>query len=327
MIALRQPSVVNRHRSTVQPARSQDSGRSRRATRRTMPRMSTTRSAPRRTWRGDYERVDAALAYLQQHRGRPVPLAEVAGAVELSPFHFQRLFTRWAGISPKRFQQYLTLDDARVLLRTEASLLQAACRLGLSGTGRLHDLFVTLEAVTPGEYKSGGAGLIIRIGVHETPFGRCLIGLTDRGVCWLSFIESGGSGAARESLRRAWPAARLTSGGDETGRVVERIFSPQGGSSPIRVLAGGTNFQIKVWEALLHIPPGRLATYGDVAAGIGLPRSTRAVGNAVGDNRVAFVIPCHRVIRSLGILGNYGGGVARKQAMIAWEAARYGDEL
>ena len=292
-----------------------------------MPGMSMTKTAPRRTWRGDYARIDAALAYLQQHRGRPVPLAEVAAAVELSPFHFQRVFTRWAGISPKRFQQYLTLDDARVLLRTQASLLQAASQLGLSGTGRLHDLFVTLEAVTPGEYKSGGAGLVIRIGEHQTPFGRCLIGETARGVCWLSFVEPGESTAARESLRRAWPAARLTRDGDGTGRVVERIFAPPGRSSRIRVLAGGTNFQIKVWEALLHIPPGRLATYADVAARVGLPRGARAVGNAVGDNRVPFLIPCHRVIRNLGILGNYGGGVARKQAMIAWEAARYGDAL
>ncbi len=275
----------------------------------------------------DYQRIGAALRFLQQHRRRPVPLAEVAAAVALSPFHFQRLFTRWTGISPKRFAQYLTLDDARALLRTDASLLEAACRLGLSGPNRLHDLFVTFEAVTPGEYKSGGAGIAIAVGEHDTPFGRCLLGLTPRGVCWLSFVDACGPAGPEADLRAAWPAATLRTDRAATAAVATRIFAPAGAGRDraVRVLVRGTNFQVKVWEALLRIPPGGLATYRDVAAGIGRPTAARAVGNAVGRNPVAFVIPCHRVIRSLGILGNYGGGVERKQAMIAWEAARYAD--
>jgi len=275
----------------------------------------------------DYRRISAALSFLQRHRRRPVPLAEVAAAVGLSPFHFQRLFTRWTGISPKRFAQYLKLDDARALLRTDASLLEAACWLGLSGPSRLHDLFVTLEAVTPGEYKSGGAGVTIAVGEHDTPFGDCLLGLTPRGLCWLSFVDACGPDGPEADLRAAWPAATLRTDRAATAAVAARIFAPPGlgRDRVVRVLVRGTNFQIKVWEALLRIPPGRLATYHDVAVAIGRPTAARPVGNAVGRNPVAFVIPCHRVIRSLGILGNYGGGAERKQAMIAWEAARYGE--
>ncbi len=301
-----------------------------------MPAMNTIAARSKRSWRPDYERVDDALRFLEQRRGRPVSLGEVAAAVGLSPFHFQRVFTRWTGISPKRFAQYLTLDDARALLRTDASLLEAACELGLSGPSRLHDLFVTFEAATPGEYKAGGAGLTIEIGEHETPFGTCLLGLSPRGVCWLSFGESRHEGTQTRrhggslpeelaDLRRAWPAAEIVANPAATGRVVDQIFGNHRGRATVRVLAGGTNFQIKVWEALLRIPPGGLATYSDIAVEIGMPGAARAVGNACGTNRIAWLIPCHRVIRSMGIIGNYGGGVPRKQAMIAWEAARYAD--
>lgn len=271
----------------------------------------------------DYERVESALHYLDAHRGRRVPLAEVSEAVGLSAFHFQRVFTRWTGLSPKQFSQYLTLDDARVLLRADASLLEAACELGLSGAGRLHDLFVTIEAVTPGEFKSGGAGLEIDVGRHGTPFGACLLGITSRGVCWLSFCDEQRPEAALGELRRAWPAARVVENRRSTGEAAARIFGRQRDRSPIRVLAGGTNFQLKVWEALIRIPAGALATYGDVAAAVGDARASRAVGTACGKNKVAYLIPCHRVIRSMGLVGNYGGGVMRKQAMIAWEAARF----
>ncbi len=276
---------------------------------------------------GDYERIGAALRYLQRNRRRNVPLREIADSVGLSEYHFQRLFTRWTGVSPKRFAGYLTLDYARSLLRDATSVLDTTYAAGLSSPSRLHDLFVTIDAVTPGEFKSGGRDLTIEYGDHPCPFGRCLLGVTERGVCWLSFADSADHADGLDQLRATWPAANLRENTRRTTRVAQRIFAPSGRrtGTPLSVLVGGTNFQLKVWEALLRIPPGRLVTYGDVATAIGRATSARAVGNAVGANRVSFLIPCHRVIRSMGVISSYRWGPERKRAILAWEAARHAE--
>jgi len=271
---------------------------------------------------GDYDRVGTALEYLDRNRRHPVPLADLAGVVGLSPFHFQRLFTRWAGISPKRFARYLQLDDARLLLRDARSILEASYEVGLSGPGRLHDLFVSIEGVTPGEFKTGGEGLTIRIGEHPSPFGRCLIGLTERGICWLSFAGAERDGPAE--LRSTWPAATIRRDARATGAIAARVFAAHQAEQGqlLRLLVGGTNFQTKVWEALIRIPAGQVTTYAGLARQIGRPAAARAVGNAVAANPVSYLIPCHRVIRSLGVVGDYRWGTRRKRTMIAWEGLR-----
>ena len=273
----------------------------------------------------DYDRIGAALVYLDENRRRAVPLAEVARAVGLSKFHFQRLFTRWTGISPKRFARYLQLDDARRLLRDARSVLEATYDVGLSSPGRIHDLFVSIDAVTPGEFKSGGSGLTIRTGEHASPFGPCLIGVTERGICWLSFGDCERDG--RAELRANWPAADIVEEPKFTRPAAERIFatSPRSSKQPLKLLVGGTNFQLKVWEALIRIPVGQVTTYSELGAQLGEPRAARAVGNAVAANRVSYLIPCHRVIRRMGVAGDYRWGSRRKQLMIAWEAARAED--
>ncbi len=314
-----------------------------------------------RCWGSDYERIAAAIRFACGIGHRPLTLAEVAAEVGLSQARFQRVFTRWAGVSPDRFAQCVTARglganrknargapaeppmtpedagpvadrigappaDALALLRTDAALLAAAGRAALCNGKRLKSRYVTLKACTPGASSSSGAGVTIAVGEHATPFGRCLIGLTGGAVCWLSFVDANGRDGPEAALRACWPAATLRTDRAATGAFVARIFAPPGAGRDrvVRVLVRGTSFQIQVWEALLRIPPGRLATYQDVAVAIGRPSAARPVGNAVGRNPVAFVIPCHRVIPSRGDLGNYGGGVERKQAMIAWEAARYG---
>lgn len=273
----------------------------------------------------DYERIAVAMDYLERNRTGSPRLRDVAEAVGLSEFHFQRLFTRWAGISPKRFSQVLTISHARALLRQSSSVLQVSHDVGLSGAGRLHDLFVTIDAVTPGEYKRGGAGLCIEYGEHDSPFGQCLIGATGRGICWLSFTDASDPHDGLSQLRATWPAAELVRKPQATANIAARAFAPRRRMprQPLRILLGGTNFQLKVWEALIRIPPGRLVTYGDIAAAIGHPDAPRAVGNAVAANRVSFLIPCHRVIRNLGIVGHYRWGRTRKKALIAWESTRY----
>jgi AraC family transcriptional regulator of adaptative response/methylated-DNA-[protein]-cysteine methyltransferase len=275
---------------------------------------------------GDYERIAEALRYLEDNRRRAVPLTELADAVGLSPFHFQRLFTRWVGVSPKRFASYLRLDDARALLRDARSVLDTTYEVGLSSPGRLHDLFVSIDAVTPGEFKAGGAGLTIETGRHDSPFGRCRIGLTGRGICWLSFGEEGEIDGGPDPIREAWPAATLREDRKATAAVAARLFRSRPGRAgrAQKLLVRGTNFQVKVWEALVRIPPGKLATYAQVAEAIGQPGSARAVGNAAAANRIAYLIPCHRVVRSLGVPGGYRWGTERKRAMIAWEVARAG---
>jgi len=272
----------------------------------------------------DYDRIAATIRFLDEHRTPQPRLRDVADAAGLSEFHFQRLFTRWAGISPKRFAQLLTIDGARALLRQSRSLLDAALELGLSGPSRLHDLFVTIDAVTPGEYKGGGGGLRIKFGMHESPFGSCLIGVTGRGICWLSFADGHAARDGLTELRETWPAAELVRNPRATAAIAGRVFRVRRTErgAPLRLLVGGTNFQLKVWEALIGIPPGRVATYGELAKAIGQPHAARAVGHALAANPISYLIPCHRVIRGLGVVGNYRWGTPRKQAMLAWEGAQ-----
>lgn len=271
----------------------------------------------------DYSRIEKAIFDLEKNFRRQPSLEEMARTAGLSAYHFQRLFTRWAGISPKRFLQYLTAEYARRLLQESPNVLDAAYGAGLSGPGRLHDLIVNVYAATPGELKSGGEGLTVRYGTHPSPFGECLVAVTPRGICGLSFPSSGG-GEAVDELRRQWARATFREDPRATKAVVDRIFDPsrRRDRSPLTVFVRGTNFQIKVWEALVRIPPGCALSYGDVAVAVGAPGATRAVGSAVARNPVAFLIPCHRVIRKSGAFGEYRWGAARKQAMLAWEAAR-----
>lgn len=272
----------------------------------------------------DYERVARAIEYLQNHRDRFPRLQEVARAVHLSQYHFQRLFKRWAGISPKRFLQFLTVEHARKLLRYSRSLLDTSMEMGLSSSSRLHDLFVSVEAITPGEYKRKGRGVTIWYGVHPTPFGQCLLAVTERGLCRLKFLAGTGAAAEVRRLKAEWPEARVIENPRMTKPYALRIFTRNGESKrrPLPVVLKGTNFQLKVWEALMRIPEGTLASYEDLARMVGKPQATRAVAGAVAKNPVVFVIPCHRVIRKMGVFGDYQGGATRKKAILAWEAAR-----
>ncbi|HEX8695410.1 MAG TPA: methylated-DNA--[protein]-cysteine S-methyltransferase [Longimicrobium sp.] len=276
----------------------------------------------------DYQRIEQAIRYLERHYREQPRLEDVARSVHLSEFHFQRLFRRWAGISPKRFLQFLTVEHAKRRLEECRSVLEATYDAGLSSPGRLHDLFVSLEAVTPGEYKLRGAGLAIRYGFHETPFGTALLATTDRGVCGLAFVDEDGGGEALEDLRERWELARLAEDPRATADAARRIFDrEQGDERPLPLFVQGTNHQVRVWQALLRVPAGALVTYEALADAAGAPGSARAVANAVGRNPVAFAIPCHRVIRKLGVMGGYRWGTARKQAILGWEAARLlGDE-
>jgi AraC family transcriptional regulator of adaptative response/methylated-DNA-[protein]-cysteine methyltransferase len=269
----------------------------------------------------DYPLIEQAILYLEKNYKSQPSLEEVAANVGLSEFHFQRVFTRWAGISPKRFLQFLTKENAKGLLDQSENLLDTTYQVGLSSLGRLHDLFVTTEAVTPGEYKSRGAGLTIRYGIHPTPFGKCLIGLTDRGICHLGFVQSG-EGDAVDELVTQWKQAKMIEDYASTAPLVEPIFElNRHRKEPLRVHLRGTNFQLKVWEALLDVPPGSVTTYGDIAVRIGRPNAMRAVGTAVGHNPVPVLIPCHRVIRKVGEFGNYRYGALRKKALLAREMA------
>jgi len=272
----------------------------------------------------DYTRIERALHFLNANHLRRPALDEIAAHVHLSPFHFERLFQRWAGTSPKRFLQYLTKEHAKALLRNSKSLLAAAYESGLSGGGRLHDLFVSCEAVTPGEYKLRGESVTMQYGFHPTSFGECLLAKTERGVCALRFLTTSSKQAALRELRDEWPAARFVKDDDETGEICRYIFktAPEDERTPFHLHLRGTNFQLKVWQALLSIPAGHLTNYSDLAATIGTPKAQRAVGSAVGENPIAYLIPCHRVIRNLGVIGDYRWGHERKQAMIGWETAQ-----
>jgi AraC family transcriptional regulator of adaptative response/methylated-DNA-[protein]-cysteine methyltransferase len=238
----------------------------------------------------------------------------------LSEYHFQRLFTRWAGVSPKRFLQFLTKEGAKDLLGRSENLLDTTHQVGLSSLGRLHDLFVTTEAVTPGEYKSRGVGVTIRYGLHASPFGKCLIAVTERGICHLGFVQTS-EGDAIDNLVAEWKQARMIEDHRSTSALVGPIFDLRNGGrgKPLNVHLRGTNFQLKVWEALLQVPAGAVTTYEGIASSIGRPGATRAVGTAVGHNPIAVLIPCHRVIRKVGEFGNYRYGALRKKALLARE--------
>jgi AraC family transcriptional regulator of adaptative response/methylated-DNA-[protein]-cysteine methyltransferase len=272
----------------------------------------------------DYQIVGQALDYLQTHYQEHPSLNEMAQSVNLSEYHFQRLFSRWVGISPKRFMQYLTKEQAKQLLAQSDDLLSVSYATGLSGPGRLHDLFVNYEAVTPGEYKLGGRGLDIQYGFHHSPFGECLVAVTTRGICTLIFLQNGDRDSAVSSLKRDWPAAKFTLDNEGTKRVIDEMMGllQEEPSSPVRLYFKGTNFQIKVWEALLRIPSGSVVSYEDVAIHIGMPGASRAVGNAIARNPLPVLIPCHRVIRKSAEFGDYRYGASRKKALLGWEMAK-----
>lgn len=281
------------------------------------PETVDTRTATR-----DYNRVARAIAWLREQAPEQPDLAGAARHVGLSESHFQRLFTRWAGVSPKRFVQHLTVEDAKRRLDHTRNTLDLATDTGLSGTGRLHDLFVAMEAMSPGEARLGGERLDMRYGLHDTRFGSALIATTPRGVCALHFVDHPGHGL--EQLRHAWPQARPVHDPAATAAVAQRLFVPLAPRSaqPLALLVKGTNFQVQVWRALLALPEGALTTYGELAATLKKPDAARAVGNAVGANPVAYLIPCHRVLRASGALTGYRWGSERKAAMLAWEAAQ-----
>jgi AraC family transcriptional regulator of adaptative response/methylated-DNA-[protein]-cysteine methyltransferase len=270
----------------------------------------------------DYARIETAIRYLDANFREQPSLSEIAAQVHLSEYHFQRLFRRWAGITPKRFLQYLTAEHSRRLLRESRSVLEVSDANGLSSAGRLHDLLVGLHAVTPGELKTQGADLVIRYGFHPSPFGECLIAITGRGICALEFVETGSRTKALARLKSQWQGASLRLQPRATRLMAARVFAASRAADRCDLYVQGSNFQVKVWEALLRIPPGRVVSYEDMAARIGAPAATRAVASAIARNPVAFLIPCHRVIRKTGVFGEYRWGSARKQAMLGWEAAQ-----
>ncbi|MCA9994313.1 MAG: methylated-DNA--[protein]-cysteine S-methyltransferase [Anaerolineales bacterium] len=270
----------------------------------------------------DYNRIAQAIAYLEQHFPTQPNLKEVADHVGLSEYHFQRLFTRWAGISPKKFAQFLTIGYAKGLLaEANSNLLDVTLETGLSSPGRLHDLFITYEAMTPGQYKQQGNGLDIRYGVHPSPFGPCLLALTERGICGLHFLDDGGTENALAELYQRWPQATFVADSATTRPLVAQIFDPQR-TAPLHLQLQGTNFQVRVWEALLQIPAGRVVSYDLVAEMMGEKTAVRAVASAVARNPIGYLIPCHRVIRKTGAFGQYHWGETRKKAILAWEAAQ-----
>lgn len=273
----------------------------------------------------NYYRIERAIKYLEENFQRQPNLDEVAEKVHLSPFHFQRLFTEWAGISPKRFLQFLTVDFLKEKLTDSRNLVEVAEAAGLSSQSRVYDLFTTLEAVTPQEYKTKGSGITIHYGFHETPFGQSLLGVTDRGVCWLSFVPTGDDPQKEvEAMKSHWNNSIFYEDSKRTLPVANKIFT-RGDTDPnskLHLFVKGTNFQVKVWRALLDIPTGSVITYQGIAEKVDSPRAMQAVGSAVGSNHIAYLIPCHRVIRKDGILGEYRWSAARKKSIIGWEMAR-----
>jgi AraC family transcriptional regulator, regulatory protein of adaptative response / methylated-DNA-[protein]-cysteine methyltransferase len=269
----------------------------------------------------DYERVASVIRFLDQHHTDQPDLSALASAAGLSPFHFHRLFSTWVGVTPKDFLQCLTLEHVKQLLRAGDNVFDAAINAGLSGPGRLHDLCVTLEAASPGEMKTGGAGIQIDFGIAETPFGEALIAESRRGICHLTFLNGEDRTAARERLVSEWPNAKLNRNDSRIAELSAEIFTDGRSTSrrPLRTFVRGTPFQIRVWRALLRIPSGSLTTYGRLAEAIGQSKAARAVGSAVGANPISFIIPCHRVIRETGALGHYHWDPIRKRAIVGWE--------
>jgi AraC family transcriptional regulator, regulatory protein of adaptative response / methylated-DNA-[protein]-cysteine methyltransferase len=274
----------------------------------------------------DYDSVRRAIAFISE-RWRAQPTIEaMADAAGVTPDELHHLFRRWAGLTPKAFMQALTLDHAKNLLRDSASVLDAALDSGLSGPGRLHDLFVTHEAMSPGEWKNGGAGMTLRYGFHPSPFGTAIVIATERGLAGLAFADSGGEQAALADMRGRWPNATYVEDYLSTAPLAQRIFVPKlwRADQPLRVVLIGTDFEVRVWETLLKIPMGKAVCYSDIANTINAPKASRAVGAAVGKNPVSFVVPCHRALAKDGKLTGYHWGITRKQAMLGWEAGRIG---
>ena len=272
----------------------------------------------------DYRRIEKAIGFIEANFDSRPSLDQIAAHVNLSRFHFDRLFKRWAGISPMQFLQCLALDYTKRRLSESRSVLDAALAAGLSGPGRLHDLFVTFEAMTPGEFKRMGAGVEISYGFCPTPFGDCLIAITQRGICHLGFVDGDDRDEAVMQFQRVWPVAALVEKQSVVGSIAERIFNwkSRDRSRPFHLQIKGTNFQVNVWRALLSIPSGKVVSYQDIAEFVGRPASFRAVANAIAINPVGYLIPCHRVIAKSGLIHRYRWGAVRKMAMVGWEAAR-----
>ena len=272
----------------------------------------------------DYQRIADAIGYINANIQQQPSLDEIAAAINLSPFHFQRLFSRWAGVTPKKYLQIVTVDRAKELLAASKPLLEVSDSIGLSSSSRLYDHFVQLEAVTPGEYKARGAGINIQYDVTESPFGDIFIAVTPRGICALSFVSDGNIEPSLISLQKHWPKATMEHRSTATVKTVEAIFTGDRTiKGPLSLHVAGTNFKVAVWRALLQIDPGCINSYGQVAAAVGRPKASRAVGTAIGSNPVAFFIPCHRVLQQSGKIGGYLWGETRKHAIHAWESARH----
>jgi AraC family transcriptional regulator, regulatory protein of adaptative response / methylated-DNA-[protein]-cysteine methyltransferase len=274
----------------------------------------------------DYDSVRRAIAFISEHWRTQPTIEAMADAAALTPDELHHLFRRWAGLTPKAFVQALTLDHAKGLLRDSASILDAALDSGLSGPGRLHDLFVTHEAMSPGEWKNGGAGMTLRYGFHPCPFGTAIVIASGRGLAGLAFADAGEEAAALADMQRRWPRASYVEDHDGTAALAHRIFDTKmwRPNQPLRVVLIGTDFEVRVWETLLKIPMGRAVCYSDIATRIKSPNASRAVGAAVGKNPISFVVPCHRALGKSGALTGYHWGITRKQAMIGWEAGQVG---
>lgn len=275
----------------------------------------------------DYQRIARAIDYLKDRALDQPSLDAAAREIGLSPYHFQRLFTRYAGVSPKRFLQHLTSNYAKRLLRQSVPVLETSDAVGLSSPGRLHDLLVNTEAVTPGQWKSGGTGLTIEYGFHNSPYGDCLLAQTERGICRLEFVDNSAQQQVLQRLLNDWPHATLKENHLSTASSVEQVFTPlqSNQQKPLTLLLRGTNFQLTVWRALLNIPYGTVTSYGNLASRLGQPQASRAVGTAVGSNPIGYLIPCHRVLRSDGNLGGYRWGLDRKRIILGCELAKNSD--
>jgi AraC family transcriptional regulator, regulatory protein of adaptative response / methylated-DNA-[protein]-cysteine methyltransferase len=272
----------------------------------------------------DYSKVCDVIAHVSENWRDQPSLDDLASRVKLTPDQLQRLFTRWAGLTPKAFLQALTLDNAKRMLEQSASILETSLDVGLSGPSRLHDLFVTHEGMSPGAYKNKGEGLNVSYGYHPSPFGLALVMVTPHGLCGLAFCDAGGEVAGLTDMTRRWPLAQYTEDSAITAPFAAKLFTDQnfGSNQPLRITFIGTDFEIRVWETLLKIPVGQATTYGDIAARVGSPKAARAVGAAVGKNPMSFVVPCHRVLGKSGALTGYHWGLTRKKAILGWEAGR-----
>jgi AraC family transcriptional regulator, regulatory protein of adaptative response / methylated-DNA-[protein]-cysteine methyltransferase len=285
-----------------------------------------TRPGPQSAALRDYDSVRRAIAFISENwRGQPT-IEAIADSASVTPDELHHLFRRWAGLTPKAFMQALTLDHAKALLRDSASVLDAALDSGLSGPGRLHDLFVTHEAMSPGEWKTGGAGMTLTYGFHASPFGTAIVIASGRGLAGLAFADPGEEQAAFADMRRRWPRASFVEDHAGTAALAQRIFDPKlwRPEQPLRVVLIGTDFEVRVWQTLLKIPMGRAVSYSDIAANISRPTASRAVGAAIGKNPISFVVPCHRALGKSGALTGYHWGITRKQAMLGWEAGQVG---